>query len=157
MEAALSGPMLFWLPIFFIFVLFAVSSFPVASRMRNWLVGCWRAHVAGVLTRELRRRAAGTGFTADKDFFPRGVGLALDRARGLLFLAECDGGVMRSVLLPVSALRAVRGGDSGDDGVYDHFVDVTVQGRGKPSWRLLCGEDSTLAAEVAQVLETVRP
>jgi hypothetical protein len=148
---------MFWLPIISIFVLFAVSSFPAAGRIRSWAAARWRAHVARVLTREMRRRAAGTGFTPDADFFPHGVGLALDRGRGLLFLAERDGGVMHSVLLPMSALRTVRGGEFGGDGVYDHFVDVTVQERGKPSWRLLCGEDSALAAEVEQVLVAVRP
>lgn len=140
--------MLMWLLIFLVIVL-CVPGW-------CWLVAAWRRHEVRGLERELLRRAAGTGFEPAQSFLPHGVGVALDPARRLLFLAARDGGVLRSTLVPFAALRTVKCGETSDSGLYDHYVDVTVRDGVRESWRLLCGGNKALAAELVTVLKAVR-
>jgi len=146
--------MLLWSLMIFTFILCAISSFPTkwCADLWSWMAALWHGHVVRQLEREMARKTAGTGFSAAVSFLPRGVGLALDPARKLLFLAADDGGGVRSALLPFTALRAARTGEGSDRGFYDHYVDIDVQDEQHPLWRLLCGEKPELAAAVRQAL-----
>lgn len=122
----------------------------------RWLVAAWWRNEVRGLEREMLRRAAGTGFKPAQSFLPQGVGVALDPARRLLFLAARDGSVLRSTLVPFAALRTVKCGETSDSGFYDHYVDVTVRDGVRESWRLLCGGNKALAAELVAALKGVR-
>jgi hypothetical protein len=147
--------MLTWLLISVVIVFCALCQKWGAASLR-WLLSSRRRHEVRGLEREMRRRAAGTGFDPAHSFLPHGVGLALDPARRLLFLAARDWSGLRSTLVPFAALRTVKCGETSDTGFYDHYVDVTVRDGVRESWRLLCGGNKALAAEMALVLRGVR-
>lgn len=146
--------MMLWVLTIVTFIFCAVSAFPTKWCAQLWdaSVGLWHGHVRRGLEHELARRAAGTGFVAEQKFFARGVGLALDKTHGLLFLAAREGSRLSSAILPFAALRAVSAGEASDSGFYDYYVELTLQDTAKPRWRLLCGENPALAAEVRQAL-----
>jgi hypothetical protein len=146
--------MMLWGLMIVTFIFCAVSAFPTKWCMQLWeaSVRLWRGHVRRALEHELARRAAGTGFVAEQKFFARGVGLAVDKTHGLLFLAAPEGSRLSSAILPFTALHAVSAGEASDNGFYDYYVDLTLRDAVQPRWRLLCGENPALAAEVKQLL-----
>lgn len=146
--------MLLWSLIIVTFILCAVSSFPTkwCQDLWGWAVAQWHGHRVRRLEREMDRKVRGTGFTATRNFLPQGVGLALDPVQKLLFVAERDERGMVSSILPFTALRTVSLGEANDAGFFDYYVDLAVRDRTKPRWRLLCGENFELAAEVRQAL-----
>ena len=144
-----------WLLIFVVIVCCALCQTWGAACLR-WLAAARRRQEVRGLEREMRRRVAGTGFEPAQSFLPLGVGVALDPARRLLFLAARDWSGLRSTLVPFAALRTVRCGETSESGFYDHFVDVTVRDGVRESWRLLCGRNKALAAELVAVLKGVR-
>lgn len=120
----------------------------------GWINRRWLRHKARHLEQALAREADGTGFSARQSFLPQGIGLALDPAHELLFLAEPDGG---AAILPYTAVEQVRRGEANISGFYDHYVELTVKDREKSSWRLLCGDNPSLADAVEQALSAARP
>lgn len=150
--------MLMWALIIATLILCVVSSFPTkwCQQGWGWMAGLWHGHVARRLGRELARRTRGTRFAAAQSFLPRGVGLALDTERRQMFLAERDGGGLTSAVVDFASVSAVRKGEAYDAGFFDHYVELTVGDGQKPSWRLLCGANAGLAAEVEQALVSVR-
>jgi len=104
---------------------------------------------ARAVERELLRQSRKTPFQQDKTFLPAGVGLAFDFTRGLMFVAVKEDGEMRSAILPVSAVTGCSTGETRANGFYDHYVDVAVKDDVHPLWRILCGEDLQLTADIA--------
>ncbi|MDE1907581.1 MAG: hypothetical protein KGH75_14140, partial [Rhodospirillales bacterium] len=90
-------------------------------------------------------------FTPDESFLDRGVGLAVDHERKLVFLACPQNGGMRAEILPSSALGQHEARIVSDNGFQENFVEILTPGTANPVWRLPCG-DSELAAEVDSAL-----
>ncbi len=90
-------------------------------------------------------------FTPDTSFIERGVGLAMDHTRNLVFLAVPEGGQMKARILPRSALSAHAARMQSDNGFHQYFVEIITADSANPVWRLSC-ENATLAAEIADTL-----
>jgi hypothetical protein len=149
--------MLLWSLLVAIFIVCALSALPTKwyARAGTEVVEARRRQVANSFRRELARQSARVPFTVVQDFFAQGVGLALDPAQQLLFVAEREGQGLTSAILPYAALREVTQGERRDSGFYDYYLDLAVLDENKPFWRLLCDENPELAAEVKRVLDEV--
>ncbi len=136
-----------WLFIISTLILCAVAAMPT----RAWLSIAERVKTSTVRRQQKRLEEALAAqrrpFTPDESFLDRGVGLALDHAQGLVFLAVPDGAQTRAEILPASALGAHEARMRLDNGFQEHFVDISAPGAARPSWRLPCG-DAALAFEV---------
>lgn len=140
-----------WLFIIITLLLCAVAALPT----RFWLrIGEW------VKTRLLRGKQARlkdalaaqpSPFTPDESFLDRGVGLAVDHERKLVFLACPQNGKMRAEILPSSALGQHEALILSDNGFQENFVEILTPGMANPVWRLPC-TDAELAAEVDSAL-----
>lgn len=91
-------------------------------------------------------------FSADESYLPYGVGLALDHASGLVFLAEPEKSALRSAVLPRAQLGAPRMVVEQRDGFHHYFIEIEQAGGNRPVWRLPC-QDADLAAKIEQRLQ----
>lgn len=105
------------------------------------------------MEREMARLAGGNPFQPDKSFLTEGVGLALDRARRMMFLATREGGRLHAAIIPFNALAGYTQGERRDSGFYDYYVDISVRDAAHPSWRLVCGERPELVTAIREVLK----
>ncbi|MGE4481907.1 hypothetical protein [Acidocella sp.] len=94
-------------------------------------------------------------FTPGESFLDRGVGLAIDHAQGLVFLATPDKAGMRADILPASALGTHSARTKLDNGFQEHFVEIGAPGTTRPAWRLSC-PDTALAVEVDLALSRLQ-
>jgi hypothetical protein len=136
-----------WLFIIGTLILCAVAAMPT----RGWLIISERVK-GNVVHRKQKRleealAAQRHAFSPDESFLDRGVGLAVDHAQRLVFLAMPDGAQMRAEILPVAALSAHETSMRLDNGFQEYFVEISTPGGLRPSWRLPCG-DAALADEV---------
>ncbi len=136
-----------WLFIISTLILCAVAAMPT----RGWLGMAERVKNRTMRHKQRRLEEALAGlhrpFLPDVSFLDRGVGLAVDHAHRLVFLAMPDGAQMRAEILPASALGAHEARTRLDNGFQEHIVDIVAPGAARTSWRLSCG-DAALAAEV---------
>ncbi len=140
-----------WLFIITTLVLCAVAALPT----RFWLrTGEW------LKTRRLRGKQARLQealaaqrrpFTPEESFLERGVGLAIDHERKLVFLASPQNGRIRAEILPNAALGQREVLVLSDHGFQENFVEISTPGLANPLWRLPCA-DAELAAEVDRAL-----
>ena len=140
-----------WLFIIITLLLCAVAALPT----RFWVrVGEW-VKTRGLQGKQARLQAAlvqqRRPFTPDESFLNRGVGLAMDHERKLVFLACPQNGRMRAEILPSSALGQHMVLMQSDHGFQENFVEISIPGTAQPVWRLPCA-DSELAAEVDNAL-----
>jgi hypothetical protein len=105
----------------------------------------------------MTRKTAGTAFTPGPSFLAQGIGLAVDPAHRLLFLAEPNGSAMNSAIMPFAAINEVRRGEANNSGFYDYYVELNLRDAKKSSWRLLCGDNPALADAVEKALTPVLP
>jgi hypothetical protein len=136
-----------WLFITGTLILCVVAAMPT----RGWLaLGSWVKN--GALKRKQKRledalAAMQQPFRPDVSFLDRGVGLAVDHAHRLVFLAMPDGAQMRAEILPATALGAHQARTKLDNGFQEHVVEIAAPGSARPFWRLIC-DDAALADEV---------
>ncbi|MBU6449922.1 MAG: hypothetical protein KGQ26_09895 [Rhodospirillales bacterium] len=140
-----------WLFIIITLLLCAVAALPT----RFWLrTGEW-AKARGLRGKQVQLKDALAAqrhpFTPDESFLDRGVGLAVDHERKLVFLACPQNGAMRAEILPSSALGPHEARILSDNGFQENFVEILTPGLANPVWRLPCG-DTELAAEVDSAL-----
>lgn len=147
--------MLMWSLLGVTLVLCAIAGFPTKwwHDMARWLRDTWHRRTVRGLEQALARQARGRQFTPETSFLGQGVGLALDPARRELFLAMRDGNGLAAGIFPYAAIRHVRRGEANDNGFHDYYVELTLRDAPRPVWRLLCGEDTGLAAKVAAAAE----
>lgn len=136
-----------WLFIISTLILCAVAAMPT----RGWLALGERLK-GGALKRKQRRLEAALAaqlqpFQPDVSFLDRGVGLAVDHAHKLVFLAVPEGAKMYAEILPASALGAHQALTRLDNGFQDHVVEIAASAGARPLWQLFCG-DAALAAEI---------
>ncbi|WP_298216124.1 hypothetical protein [Acidocella sp.] len=140
-----------WLFIIGTLVLCAIAALPT----RAWLGLAGRFRASRLRSRWQRLEAALRShpgpFSPDDNFLPRGGGLAADRGRGLVFLAEPDGARVRSAILPLAALGAHAARLKVENGFQEHVLEVETPGQEPPLWRLRC-PDAELAAAMAAAL-----
>ena len=136
-----------WLFIVTTLVLCAVAGLPTRFWLRS---GEWLKS-RGLRGKKIRLEEALAAqrrpFTADESFLDRGVGLAIDDKRRLVFLASMEGGGIRAGILPSTALGEHKVQMQSDNGFQEYFVEISAPGTAHPIWRLHC-EDAELAAEV---------
>lgn len=128
-------------------ILCAVAAMPT----RAWLAMGERLNASLLKRKQARLKAAlaaqSRPFWPDESFLDRGVGLAVDHARKLIFLAMPDGAQMRAEILPLSAIGSHKAQTRQENGFQENFVEITAPGGIRPLWRLPCG-DAALADEV---------
>ena len=136
-----------WLFIIITLVLCAVAALPT----RFWLRTGELIKARDLRGKRLRLQKALAAqhlpFTPDESFLDRGVGLAMDHGRKLVFLACPQGGGMRAEILPSVALGGHEACMQSDHGFQEYFVEISIPGKAQPVWRLAC-ENAELAAEV---------
>lgn len=130
----------------------AAASLPTLFFVRGggWLKQKHRHYVEHRLERALARLAG--DFRQDESFLGNGVGLAADFSHRRFFVAEHDGGRTQAAILPFSALQSVARGEMNQNGFYDVYVDIKVDNPAHPRWRLLFGDNETLANAVKETL-----
>ncbi|MCB5943851.1 hypothetical protein [Acidocella sp. KAb 2-4] len=148
---------LLWTLLILTFIFSAIFMLPTRwyTGMASWVKNSSARQTLHALEQELTRQA-GQGFSQDISFFAEGVGLALDRARKLVFIAVREDGKLQSAVVPFSAVVDHTHGEKRDSGFYDYYVDVTITGAARPVWRLLCGENPELAARLRAALDEAK-
>lgn len=119
-----------------------------------WAVAAWLRHrLLNSKGKKLQKALAlqGEEFLSDESFLDRGVGLAIDHKRGLVFLAEPDGKHYQTAVLPKSQLGEHRMVVQQADGFHHFFVEISETGTAPRKWRLPCA-DSELADEINRKL-----
>ena len=120
----------------------------------------WRALAAWGRQRWLRGKAKklqkalavqGADFASDESFLERGVGLAIDHTRGLVFLAQPEGKQYQSAILPKSQLGAHATVIRQEEGFHHCFVEIEQTEAPTRKWLLPCA-DSDLADEINERL-----
>jgi hypothetical protein len=134
----------------------AIAAAPTLFFVRGggWVKERYQRHVEHRLERSLRRLSG--DFRPDQTFFAHGVGLAADFAARRFFVAERDGGRTQAAILPFSALQKIERGEMNQNGFYDLYVELQVDNPARPRWRLLLGENETLANDVQAALGRLR-
>ena len=90
-------------------------------------------------------------FHPDESYLPQGVGLALDHARGLVFLAQPEGEMFRCAIQPQTQLGSYRLVVEQENGFHRCFIEILQAGEAQPAWRLPC-RDSEVANEIDRTL-----
>ncbi|MBU6419300.1 MAG: hypothetical protein KGQ79_06170 [Proteobacteria bacterium] len=143
-----------WLFIITTLVLCAVAVLPTRFWLRS---GEW-IKTRGLRTKQTRLQsllaAQRQPFTPELSFLERGVGLAVDKGRALVFLASSENGGMRATILPCAALGGHALRMLSDNGFQEYFVEISTPGTAQPLWRLDC-DDAPLAAEVDDALSRI--
>jgi hypothetical protein len=149
---------LLWILLIVTFIFSAIFMLPTRwyTAMADWLRGFSARRHQQQFTRELARQSQGRPFALDKSFFADGVGLALDFNQRLLFIATHEEGGLKSIICPFPALKTHSRGERRDNGFYDYYVELTLDDPAHPIWRLVCGENPELAAQIAAVLDEVK-
>lgn len=128
----------------------------VGMPTRYWVVlGGWaRGRFLQAKGEKLQKILAlqGVSFSADESFLDRGVGLAIDHKRGLVFLAQPDGKQYQTAILPRANLGAHETIVSQENGFHRCFVEISEIGTSARKWLLPCA-DSDLADEINHRLE----
>lgn len=101
-------------------------------------------------------QSQGVTFSSDESFLDRGVGLAIDHQRGLIFLAQPDGKQYQTTILPKARLGAHSTLINQVDGFQRCFLEISETGADAQKWRLPCA-DSELADEINNRLEQLAP
>lgn len=149
----LSAPIILFYS-FLVLVVMAIGAGPTALWMR--LGG--KLQNAGARARVDRARGhfkqvtAGAEFSADVSYVEAGISFAVDKGRGLLFVAGEHAGRVTEALVPVSAVRGHERGVVTGGFTDDNYVDVIAA---DGSWRISCGEDGASAAAIERVLAEV--
>lgn len=137
-----------------IIVLCVVAAMPT----RYWmLLSEWvRKRLVRAKGKELQKAIAlqGVEFSSDESFLDRGVGLAIDHQRGLVFLAQPDGKKYQTDVLLKSKLGQHRTIIRQDEGFHRCFVEIQELGLSERKWLLPCA-DSDLADEINNRLDEV--
>lgn len=94
----------------------------------------------------------GENFASDESFIDRGVGLAIDHKRGLVFLAQPDGKHYQTAILLRAQLGAHETIVRQEEGFHRYFVEIVETGATARKWLLPC-TDSDLADEINERLE----
>lgn len=141
-----------------LFVFCAVSSMPTRAWLAAgaWLQAARTRSARRAVARELARLTRRTPFTPETSFLPRGIGLAVDRTRRLIFVATREGKAAHGAILDLDRVTGSASGDAYHYGFEDHYVDLAVRDTAHPVWRLWCGEDAALAAEINRAIEAIR-
>lgn len=143
-----------WLFIITTLVLCAVAVLPTRFWLRS---GEWiKTHDLRTKQTRLQKLLAAQRqpFTPELSFLERGVGLAVDKGRALVFLASSESGGMRAAILPRAALGEHAMRMLSDNGFQEYFVEISAPGTTQPLWRLDCG-DAQLAAEMDDALSRI--
>jgi len=149
--------MLLWTLLIVTFVFSAIFMLPTRwyTGMADWVRSSSSRHSLHVLEQELARQTRGQPFKQDKSFLKDGVGLAFDLTQRRAFVAVREDGKLKSVILPLTALKSRAAGERRDSGFYDYYIDLTVADAAQPVWRLVCGENPELAASIGKALDEV--
>lgn len=146
--------------VFHILFLLGVIALCVVTGMptRYWrALAAWgRRRWLRVKGERLRKALAlqGVNFLSDESFLDQGVGLAIDHERGLVFLAQPDGGQYQTAILSTSQLGAHTTVVRQEDGFQNCFVEISESGTATRKWLLPCA-DSALANEINNQLNKV--
>lgn len=139
-----------FLHIFFmigIIVLCAAVGMPT----RYWVVlgGRIRAHFLYAKGRKLKKalQLQDIHFSSDESFLDRGVGLAIDHQRGLMFLAQPEGSHYQTAILPKAQIGAHTTIINQVEGFHRCYLEVLENGANAKKWRLPCA-DLDLADEI---------
>lgn len=97
-------------------------------------------------------QSQGVTFSSDESFLDRGVGLAIDHQRGLIFLAQPKGKQYQTTILPKARLGAHATLINQIDGFHRCFLKISETGTNSQTWLLPCA-DSELADEINDRLE----
>jgi hypothetical protein len=145
-----------WILLIATFVFSAAGMFPSTwyKVMGEWCLKIYRGHSRKAFEKELASQTGATGFAAETSYFDDGIGLAIDRTRGLLFAANNTNGKMDGMVVKLGDIASVTRGEKRDYGFYDYFVEITAAG-GTP-FRLICGETPEKADEILHRLETLK-
>ena len=122
-----------------------------AMPTRYWLtLASWvRRSLMRAKGRKLQQALAlqGVEFSADESFLDRGVGLAIDHQRGLVFLAQPDGKHYQTTILPKAKLGTHMTIVQQEEGFHRCFVELSERDQTAHKWLLPCA-DSELAEEI---------
>ncbi|WP_298283803.1 hypothetical protein [Acidocella sp.] len=146
-----------WILLIITFVLSAAGMLPTAwyKAMGEWCLNTYRGQSRKAFEKELARLAGPGGFVAETSYFGESIGLAVDRARGLLFAATLANGKVTGALLRLADIEAVTRGQKRDYGFYDYFIDIAATGQSAPV-RVVCGERPEKADEIYALLGTLK-
>ena len=127
-----------------------------AMPTRYWVIlGSWaRGRLLHAKGEKLKKVLAlqEASFSADESFLDRGVGLAMDHKRGLVFLAQPNGKQYQTAILPKTQLGAHETIVLQENGFHRCFIEIFQTGAAARKWRLPC-VDSDLADEINDWLE----
>lgn len=130
----------------------------VGMPTRYWIVlsGWAKGRLLHAKGERLQKALAqqGASFSADESFLDRGVGLAIDHKRGLVFLAQPDGKQYQTAILPMAQLGAHATVVRQEEGFHRCFIEIYETGAAMRKWLLPCA-DSDLADEINYRLEEV--
>lgn len=122
-----------------------------AMPTRYWMgVSAWgRQYLLRKRGDKLKKALAlqGENFLSDESFLDRGVGLAIDKGKGLIFLAQKEGQRYKTAILPKSQLGTHETIIRQEDGFQRCFLEISQIGPSAHKWLLPC-MDSDLADEI---------
>jgi hypothetical protein len=149
---------LLWILLIVTFIFSAIFMLPTRwyTAMADWLRGFNARRHQRQFMQELARQSQSRPFVLAKSFFADGVGLAVDFNQRLLFIAAQEEGGLKSIICPFPVLKSYHRGERRDNGFYDYYVELTVDDPAHPNWRLVCGENPELAAQIVAVLDEVK-
>lgn len=149
----LSAPIIIFYSIF-ILILCVIGLAPTALWQR---FGRAAAESAGRARRQraaaqFARATSGTDFAPDITYVPQGIGFAVDRGRGLLFLGGERGGRPAAALVPLATLRAHARGVLTGGFRDENYIELRPAEPAAPGWRVSCGTDAGSAYAIEGVL-----
>jgi hypothetical protein len=146
----LFSPIIFFYS-FFIFLVFVIGVAPTAfwQRLGRQLSGMAARGRRNRLGDRLARAVKGADFTPDIDYLPAGIGLAIETARGRLFIAGERAGVPTEALLPLTSFRACTTGVITGGFSDDNYLDLIPADPATAGWRVSCGADESKAESIA--------